>query len=196
MSAIVKQPVAAPSGWQIMKMLEIAIQHLEQRDRDITGDQVTEEQDEVLDTDIDELLALLKNKGSDVAGIMTALLLAGDEGKREAMMLAERGKRIALRRQRRLNKERNCRNAALQIMLTLPELFPEGKFRAPLVDAQARPGRLITAVTDETKIPERFFVVTRTLDKNMLNEAVTKDGEVVDGAELRNGAPFLVVKVT
>jgi hypothetical protein len=190
MSAAVKQSTATPpNDWQIKKMLEIAMQHL------ALIDQQTDPAAEFLETDAAEMMAILKGKGANIAGFMQALLLAGDEAKAEAAMLAEREKQMAERRRRRLRKQDALRNAALNIMLTLPELFPGGKFRSPLVDARAQNGRLTAMLVDETKIPDRFFVTTRTLDKNALNEAVVNDGEVVPGAEQRNGAPFLVVKV-
>jgi hypothetical protein len=127
---------------------------------------------------------------------MQALLLAADEAKHEAAAVTEREKQLAVRRTRLLRKCDACRNAALNIMLDLPELFPQGKFQSPLVNARAQSGQQTAAVIDEEKIPERFFVTTKTLDKRALNAAVVSDGEVIEGAEMRNGTPFLVVTLT
>lgn len=48
-------------------------------------------------------------------------------------------------------------------------------------------------VTDETKLPERFIKIVRSVDKKALNEAV-KGGEVIEGCSLDNGGKILVFR--
>lgn len=61
-----------------------------------------------------------------------------------------------------------------------------------LVKSRKRDG---VVVTDEALIPSRFFVQQKPkLDKKALNDAVLKDGEVIDGAEMTNGGIQLTIK--
>lgn len=48
-------------------------------------------------------------------------------------------------------------------------------------------------VTDETKIPDRFFKIERKLDKRALNEAF-KSGETIDGVTLDNGGYTIAIR--
>jgi hypothetical protein len=189
MSETLKSPVDAPSGWQVMKMMEIALQQLSA---------LPEKPDEMdPETDAAQLMEVLKGAGANVPKIMQALLLAGDEARHEAAMIEEREKNLTERRRRRLRKAEACRNAVLNIMIELPELFPGGKFRSTVADARVQGGRQGAQVIDEKKIPDRFWIQPpKVIDKKALNDAMVTDGEVIEGAELRNGAPFLVVKVS
>jgi len=48
-------------------------------------------------------------------------------------------------------------------------------------------------VTDESKVPEKFFKVKKELDKKSLNEAV-KQGEQIDGVTLSNGGWTVAIR--
>lgn len=48
-------------------------------------------------------------------------------------------------------------------------------------------------ITDESKIPEKFWKVTKSIKKAELNQAV-KDGEVIEGVTLDNGGYTLTRK--
>lgn len=181
-----------PSGWKIMKAKEIAIQYLNAVPPDQTDDI----------TDVQALLEKLKDEGADLGGIVEALCLYGEGAEREAEVIKQYRDELKVRQQRKLKEHDACGNAVMQMMQEFPEAFPPPRkskalavFHSPLVDARVQRGRETARVTDEKKIPDRFWIKREPeLDKKALNEAVCTDGEVIEGAEISNGAPYLVVK--
>jgi hypothetical protein len=180
-----------------MKALELAAEHLATLKSDATPD------DADVTTDAETLLLRLKDAGADIGNIMEALLLASDEADNDAEAIKQRRDLLKLRQDRRLRMKEACRNSALAIMAEFPELFrPKAKskslaaFYSPLVDARVQRGPDGVRIIDADKLMEQERFVTRSLNHAAVKEAVVKDGEVLDGAEFSNGAPFLVVRTS
>ncbi len=191
------KPLEPPSGWQIMKAMEIASLHLNA----IAAEADPDDPDAM--SDAEELLEMLKGKGADVGRLMEALLLAGDEARAEADAIKARRDKLLIRQQRRSKKAENTRKAAIGIMNEFPELFrPAGKskallaFKSTLVDARVQRGTDGVIITDPAKLMEQDRFVSRSLNEKAVKDAVLDDGEVLEGVERKNGAPFLVVKTT
>jgi hypothetical protein len=189
--------IKEPSGWQIMKVLEIATQHL--------GTAVPEVDPDGPDvaSDAEILLEKLKGVGANIGGIMEALLLAGDEAKNDVAAIKARIAQLRVREERRGKANNRCRNAAMAIMAEFPELFPPparskalAAFRSSLVDARVQHGHEGVTFIDRDKLMLDPRFVIRSLNEQAVRTAVLEDGEVIDGAELKNGAPFLVVKTS
>jgi hypothetical protein len=175
----------APSAWQIEKAMAIA--------NDTLGRVLFGEDEQP--TDAADLLALLKSEGADIGKIMQRLLLAATEAKSNADAIKARVSDLGQRRDRMKRHEASCRAAALSIMSALPECFPDGKFRDALVEArvgQAKPG---IVVTDPSLLEDRFFKIERTPMLAAIAEAIN-DGEVIEGASVRNGAPFITIRTS
>ena len=75
------------------------------------------------------------------------------------------------------------------------DALDEKKLVAPDFTLTLRAGVASVVVTDETKIPEQFWKSVRTLDKAALRDEL-KEGVVVPGAELSNGATTLMIRGT
>lgn len=174
---------AAPNAWQIEKCLSIAHATL--------GRLLTGEDDQP--TDAAELLALLASEGADIAKIMRRLLLAATEARSNAKAVKERMDHLHERLDRFKRHEAACRDIALSIMTTLPELFPDGLVKFPEVDARVGMTKPGVVVTDADKLEDRFVAITRTPVMAKINEAVA-DGEVIEGIERRNGAPMITIR--
>jgi hypothetical protein len=95
---------------------------------------------------------------------------------------------MRVRRDRLDNKAVRLRGIVLQAMSDLGLKRLEG----PDLTVTAAAGRPKVIVTEEAKIPERFWVTSRALDKKALAAAL-KD-EAVDGAELSNGGDTLTIR--
>jgi hypothetical protein len=176
--------VRAPSAWALERAMSIAQQALA-----AAADQGGE-------TDADALLAITIDAGVDVHGLMLRLCLAADEDGTNAEACKKREADTAARRRRFSRHEEAKRAAIFGILQALPELFPAGKFKHALADASIRRGKDGIIVTDEAKLPDRFVKTERTPKKAEIAEAILKDGEIVPGAEKRNGAPYLHLKTS
>lgn len=65
----------------------------------------------------------------------------------------------------------------------------------PRIEVVLSPGKPTAKVTDIDKLPARFVEIEKKVKKRELNEAIVKDGEVIDGAVESNGEPFVTFKV-
>jgi hypothetical protein len=188
-----------PNAFRIMKVLELANNHLRALQSEVTDPDA--DPDEA--TEAETMLEKLKARGADLGGVMEELLLAANVAKHDAEAIKSFRTKLKLRLQRRERRNEVYRNAVMAIMAEWPELFPPSPkskalaaFKSALVDARVQRGPQGVIIIDENKVmaDERF--VKRILNEAAIKEAVVKDGEVIDGTELENGAPFLVVKVT
>ena len=176
--------VRAPSAWALERAMSIAMQAIA----------TISEADP--DTDEAAFLAIVRDAGVDVHGLMLRLCLAADEDGTNAEACKKREADTAARRQRFSRHEEAKRAAIFGILQALPELFPDGKFKHALADASIRRGKDGIIVTDEAKLPDRFVKTEKTPMKAEIAEAILKDGEIVPGAEKRNGSPYLHLKTT
>jgi hypothetical protein len=152
-------------------------------------------------TDAQVLLDELRKSGANVGSIMERLLLAGDEAKSDAEAIHLRIDKLRARMERRNRANERCRNAAMAIMANFPELFPPppkskalSAFRSATVDARVQRGKPGVQIIDPNKLMAEERFVKRSLNEAAVREAVLVDGEVIDGVEQKNGAPYLVVK--
>jgi hypothetical protein len=173
---------SAPSGWYLERAMSIAQQALAAADQGNTSDAIT-------------LLGIVREAGVDVRSLMQRLCLSADEDDQYAAACKLRENEIAGRRAR-FERHRDAKRAAIfGILQALPELFPKG-FKDALAEASIRRGKDGIVVIDQDKLPERFIKVEKTPKKAELAEAILKDGEIIPGAEKRNGAPYLFLKVS
>ena len=68
---------------------------------------------------------------------------------------------------------------------------PSVATRHGLISFSTTPPKVV--VVDESKIPEKFFVTSRSINKTLLG-ATLKSGEAIEGATLSNGGQTLVIK--
>ena len=141
-----------------------------------------------------EILVRLQDQGySDPVALVRDLALAAKESEAgsEACKMLEGA--YAMRRRRHDSNEERMRNECLRVMEALPELFPNHRLRDPLVTVSIRDPRPGVVITDEAKLADHLVRITRVPDKARIAEAI-RDGEVVEGAELRNGPPSLEIR--
>ena len=179
----------APSAWQIERVMS-AVQQALAALRDASPSE-TDEADGM------ELLAspILAGHELDISNIMRRLLLAATEAKSNAEAVNGRMEALAARKARFVRQSDAWREAALQIIVTLPELFPGGKYKDALVSASVRHGKPGVLVTDIDKLEDRFVRVKREPDKTAIATAFA-DGEVVTGAEQSNARDFITIRTT
>lgn len=175
--------VRAPSGWALERAMSIAQQALA-----AAGDPGI--------TDTDDLLAIVMGAGVDVHGLLLRLCLSAKEDEANAEACKKREVEVADRRKRFERNEETKRAAVFGIIQALPDLFPERKFQHALVLAGLRDGKDGIVVTDIDKLPVRFVETEKKAKMAELKTAILKDGEIIEGAEKRNGSPSLFIKTT
>lgn len=84
--------------------------------------------------------------------------------------------------------EKALEKAKLEI---LDDYQNHGVIPAAPLEVRSVPRKLI--VTDETKLPDKFFKIERTLKKAELNKAF-QDGEELEGVTLDNGGITLAIR--
>ena len=143
---------------------------------------------------LDEVLGLLQSHGyDDPRAFVRDLALASKECAAAAEACSNLEVAYCLRRERHKKNEDRLRSECLRIMQALPELFPEQRLQDATVTVWINPPRPGVVVTDVDKLADEFVQITRTPKKTRIAEAI-RDGEVVEGAEMRNGAPSLTIR--
>lgn len=177
--------VRAPNAWQLEKALSIAQQAVI----------ALQGQSDRAYLDADEALDAIKAEGVDLPTIMRCILLAATEAEANAEAVKLRMDELAQRKARFDRQRETWRNTALMILQALPEAFPGGKFKDPLVNASIGHSRPGVVVTDIDKLEARFVKTEKSPILSLINTAIT-DGEVVDGASRRNGSDYLIIRTT
>ena len=145
--------------------------------------------------DADSFFERLEAAKGDVRAVTLATCLAAIEAEQGALAIEAHMQDLDERRTRYWRRSEAYRNAAKSIMELVPQAFPEGKLRDALLTAYLAMGKPGVIVTDESKLEDRFVIITRTPNKTAIAEAILGDGEVVEGAEVKNAAPHLVIRV-
>ena len=174
-------PRRGPSPYQIeqaMSVLSSTAAMLREADPEIATDQKL-------------LLDMLEGEGGDAMEVLDRVIRASIEANVFAKAAKERSDAIADRATRykaRADALRGCAFAALSAL-------DISKLERPDFTASIRAGQQSAFITDETLIPDGFMRVVKSPNKSAITEAL-KAGTDVSGAELRNGAPSLTVRVS
>jgi hypothetical protein len=149
----------------------------------------------LLETDTDTLadenaiLRLLGPADGEVREILTRLLRAA----RHAQAMEEAADRqldeLTERRNRYRKRYEDARDDALQIM----EIIGERRFELPDMLASVATSQPSVVITDEAKLADEYWRVTRAPDKRAIGDDL-KQGVVIDGAMLGNPKQSLRIK--
>jgi len=127
--------------------------------------------------------------------VVQAICLAAIEASHGAEAIEAHIRDLAERKDRYWKRAESYRRTAQGIMEMLPDLFPEGKYRGDLLTAYITVGKPGVQIVDEEKLEDRFVRITRTPNKAAISEAILKDGEIIEGAVMKNPMPYLVIRV-
>lgn len=170
--------MTAPSGWTVnlaMAAASAALSRLE-----ASGD---------VDTDEAAALAILREEAPAIDDVIARLLRASEEADVNAGMVRMRIDGLSARRERFINQHNEYRRTVTAIL----DALGVTKWKNAEYSVSVRPGKPGVVITDETAIPDRLAVTTRTPDKKAIKAALAS-GEVIPGAELTNGMPILTVR--
>ena len=182
----VRESVRAPSAYTIERVVSAVQQAMDKLQLEHTeGDAFTD--------DTDAQFITLDAATLDVHQVMLRLLLAATEAKANAEAVNARMDALSARKARFVRQSDAWREAALQIILALPELFPKGVFKDALVSASVRAGKPGTIITDEAALPDMYVRTKREPDKTAIRDDMLQ-GVVIPGAELRNPQPFITIR--
>jgi hypothetical protein len=147
--------------------------------------------DEEIAHDDAALTAMLGPEDGDVRDILARLLSVAQHATKMADGASEMIADLDTRRHRYKRRAEWSRGVILAIM----DVLGEKKAEFPHGTVSVRAGLPQVHPTDEDAIPDRFFKTTtvRKLDKAALLTAL-RDGEVIDGAEISNTAPSIVLR--
>ncbi len=101
--------------------------------------------------------------------------------RKEAQIMAERAKRLEERHEAR-------RNAVMNVL----QILGMRRLERPTYTARIDDGKPGVVIIDETKLPDDYTRISREPNKSLIGKALM-DGFTVDGAELRNSAPHIVI---
>jgi ribosomal 50S subunit-associated protein YjgA (DUF615 family) len=139
--------------------------------------------------DPSDLSDLLGPEEGDVQDILARTLRAAVEAKHMAEAADDRAKQIQVRRDRFKRQAETLRGLGFAIM----DAIGKPKVTLPDLTATIRAGLTSAVITDETTLPDEYFVTERRLDKAKV-AADLKQGVVIEGAELSNGLPSLAIR--
>lgn len=141
------------------------------------------------DTDADALLALVETEEPDFGAVMTALCRAADEAGADADAISARITALQDRRERATNRREQFR----ALIFAALDAAGQRAWKSPEFTVSITPGRPGVVITDPAAIPDDFVRVKREPDKTAIGAAIAS-GADIPGADLRNGAPSLVIR--
>jgi len=146
----------------------------------------------LLETDEDLHVSLPDELPEEVAAVRNAVVAVARQA-REAKALHEMAKKMA---QETADRARRFEHRAEQLrglVFAAMDALGTAKIEAPDVTLSLRAGSPAVVITDETKIPDEYWKVTRTVSLSAIRDDI-KQGVVVEGAEMQNGMPSLIIK--
>lgn len=171
------------SAWKLEQAMSLLMR---ERERMLAADPELAE-DEAALLKLFEAERSTRNAMEIIHALTRAAMLADEMAEAARRMRAN----LDARRARFVRREEAYRGmilAALQA-LGLPNM------KQPDFSVSWRPGGAAVIITDDTLLPTEYVRIIRQPDKIALKEALA-NGEVIDGAELGNGADVLMIRTT
>ena len=170
--------MSAPSAWTIqaaMAAAQAALSRLE-----TSGD---------VDTDEAAALAVLREDAPEIDVVILRLVRAIGEAAANKDAVAARITDLSERKARFDRQHSEYRSTLFAVL----EALGRDNWRHAEATVSVQPGRAGVWITDEAAVPDQFVRTTRVPDKVAIGTALA-GGHVVPGAEMRNGAPTLVIR--
>lgn len=135
-----------------------------------------------------------KQEMLDVEGDYTPLMEWAIRKRAEALAFEAASKDLSKTYSDRATRFKKKADSMKDICGILMECAQETSFKgvSGTVSKRSLPDKV--NITDEQRIPDKFFVETRTLDKKALNKAV-QSGENISGVEVVSGGESVTVRV-
>ena len=140
-------------------------------------------------TDAAELWAALNEAVPHADGVLAALCRAAGEAEANAGAV---GERIAALTERKRRYEAQNEEHRRHIATVLDASGMTG-WKSPEYTVSLTPGRAGVVITDAAAIPDDFVRIRREPDKTAIGAALAS-GADVPGADMRNGAPTLIIR--
>lgn len=140
-------------------------------------------------TDADVLLALVEQDAPDYSDMLNALCRATEEAARHSDAVQERINDLRARKERHDSRVEAYR----ALIFAALDAAGQTKWKSPEFTVSITPGRAGVVITDPQAIPDQFVRVRREPDKTAIGSALAGGAEI-PGADLRNGAPSLVIR--
>lgn len=141
------------------------------------------------DTDADALLALVETEEPAFNDVMTALCRAADEADVARVAIHQRIEALEERLGRYVRQKEAYRAAIFAAL----DAAGQRAWKSPEFTVSITPGRPGVVITDPAAIPDDFVRIKREPDKTAIGAALAS-GADIPGADLRNGAPSLVIR--
>lgn len=145
--------------------------------------------DAELARDESALTDLLGPEEGEIDGILSRLLRSARHAKSMADAAAETIEEMQARKARYVRRNEAMRATAFAIL----DALGRSKFELPDLTASVRSGQPSVVVTDEDAIPDIYVRTERKIDRATILSAL-KSGLTVDGAELSNSGPSLMIR--
>lgn len=141
------------------------------------------------DTDAEALAALVEQEAPEFNDMLAALCRAADEA--EADMESVAARMLALTERQKRHRARI--EAYRALIFAALDAAGQTKWKSPEFTVSITPGRPGVVITDPAAIPDAFVRIKREPDKTAIGAAIASGAEI-PGADLRNGAPSLVIR--
>jgi len=141
------------------------------------------------ETDADALLSMIQSEAPEFSDVMAALCRAADEAASDRDAVTERI-RVLQERSKRHDSRLEAYRALIFAAL---DTAGQTKWKSPEFTVSITPGRAGVVITDPEAIPDAFVRIKREPDKTAIGAAIASGAEI-PGADLRNGAPSLVIR--
>ncbi len=146
------------------------------------------------ESDDDLLVDALETLTEETAAVREAIVGVARKA-REAEALADMAKRMARDTAERQKRFEARAEQLRGLVFAALDALGEKKIEAADLTISLRAGQPAVIVTDETKIPDQYWRTERKISLSAIKDDL-KQGVVVDGAEMANALPSLMLKAT
>ena len=146
----------------------------------------------IAEDDPETEISIVDDLPEEAAAVRAAILSVGRQA-RETAELAKMARKMAQETTERAQRFERRSDQMRQLLLAAMDALGDRKIEGPDVTIGLRAGVPSVAVTDEAKIPDQYWKITRSLDKAAIRDDL-KQGVVIDGAALSNGLPSVSIR--